>query len=54
MPGGMHLTGAAYRGSGLAACVASARRTATAVAADLGRSGDPDLRPDPSLQGATP
>jgi protoporphyrinogen/coproporphyrinogen III oxidase len=54
VPGGMHLTGAAYRGSGLAACVASARRTATDVATDLGRSGHPDLRPDPSLLGATP
>lgn len=54
VPNGMHLTGAAYRGSGLAACVASARRTATTVAADLTRSGHPDLRPDPSLLGATP
>ena len=36
VPDGIHLTGAAYRGSGLAACVAAARRTATDVAAELG------------------
>ena len=35
LPAGTHLTGAAYRGSGLAACVAAARGTATAVAANL-------------------
>ena len=35
VPEGLQLTGAAYRGSGMAACVASARRTATAVAARL-------------------
>lgn len=32
VPDGLHLTGAAYRGSGLAACVAAAKRTAAAVA----------------------
>ncbi len=64
VPDGIHLTGAAYRGSGLAACVAGARNTATAVVAELvldtvdlsgaaGR-GDPDPSPHPSLQGATP
>ncbi|MFN8149004.1 MAG: protoporphyrinogen oxidase [Candidatus Nanopelagicales bacterium] len=45
---GLHLTGAAYRGSGLAGCVGDARRTATAVAASL----TTDLPSDPSLQGA--
>ena len=35
VPDGLHLTGAAYRGSGLAACVASAKRTAEAVATAL-------------------
>ena len=48
VPDGLHLTGAGYRGSGLAACVASARRTAAAVADAL------PATPDPSLQGATP
>lgn len=36
LPQGLHLTGAAYRGSGLAGCVASARRTAAGVAEQLG------------------
>jgi protoporphyrinogen/coproporphyrinogen III oxidase len=64
VPPGIHLTGAAYRGSGLAACVAGARSTATAVVADLvldtvdlsGPAGcdEPDPTPNPSLQGATP
>ncbi|HYN68445.1 MAG TPA: protoporphyrinogen oxidase [Ornithinibacter sp.] len=59
LPAGLHLTGAGYRGSGLAACVASARRTATTVAArlpapeDHSRPYTPDAQPDPSLQGAT-
>jgi oxygen-dependent protoporphyrinogen oxidase len=63
-PDGIHLTGAAYRGSGLAACVASARTTATAVAADLvldtvdqsdpAGCDHPGPSPHPSLQGATP
>ena len=52
VPDGIHLTGAAYRGSGLAACAAAARRTATAVAAGLAPSADRELRPEPSLQGA--
>jgi oxygen-dependent protoporphyrinogen oxidase len=47
-PDGVHLTGAAYRGSGLAACVGSARRTAAAVAIEL------DLNPTHSLEGAVP
>ena len=46
VPDGLHLTGAGYRGSGLAACVASARRTAMAVADAL------PATPAPSLQGA--
>jgi len=54
VPSRMHLTGAAFRGSGLAACVAAARRTANDVATDLNGSDHPDHRPDPSLQGATP
>ena len=69
VPDGIHLTGAAYRGSGLAACVGSARHTAAAVTADLvldavdpsaGADLDatpgrgPDPSPHPSLQGATP
>lgn len=64
VPDGIHLTGAAYRGSGLAACVAGARTTATTVAADLVRDtrdlSDPTgcdhlgPSPHPSLQGATP
>jgi oxygen-dependent protoporphyrinogen oxidase len=64
VPDGIHLTGAAYRGSGLAACVAGARTTATAVAADLVLDtvdlsdptgcDHPGPSPHPSLQGATP
>ncbi len=64
VPDGIHLTGAAYRGSGLAACVAGARSTATAVAADLvldtvdlsepAGCDHPGPSPHPSLQGATP
>lgn len=60
VPEGLHLTGAAYRGSGLAACVASARHTAATVAGRLAASGEQahpevtDATPDPSLQGATP
>ncbi len=64
VPDGIHLTGAAYRGSGLAACVAGARGTATAVAAELvldtvelsDTTGcdHPGPSPHPSLQGATP
>ncbi|MFL6176719.1 MAG: protoporphyrinogen oxidase [Ornithinibacter sp.] len=64
VPDGIRLTGAAYRGSGLAACVASARATAMAVAADLvldtvdlsDPTGceRPGPSPHPSLQGATP
>lgn len=63
VPDGIHLTGAAYRGSGLAACVAGARATATAVVAELvletvdldgpAGCGEPDPSPHPSLQGAT-
>lgn len=54
---GLHLTGAAYRGSGLAGCVTDARRTAGRVAARTNARGT-DLRStdlsdtDPSLQGA--
>ena len=64
VPDGIHLTGAAYRGSGLAACVAGARTTATTVATDLvldtvdlsDATGcdHPGPSPHPSLQGATP
>ncbi len=64
VPDGIHLTGAAYRGSGLAACVAGARTTATAVAADRALDtvdlpehpgcDHPGPSPHPSLQGATP
>jgi oxygen-dependent protoporphyrinogen oxidase len=54
VPDGVHLTGAAYRGAGLAGCVASAKRTAAAVA-DAPRLPTPDptdAKNDPSLQGA--
>ena len=57
VPDGLHLTGAGYRGSGLAACVASARRTASVVAEHLSCPDRPDplvLGPDPSRSGATP
>ena len=66
VPDGLLLTGAGYRGSGLAACVAAARSTAAAVAVALGSCGEPGhpghpghhdapaATSDPSLQGATP
>ncbi|HET7762018.1 MAG TPA: protoporphyrinogen oxidase [Phycicoccus sp.] len=47
-PDRLHLTGAGYRGSGLAACVAAARRTASAVATQL------DTHPVPTPRGAAP
>ena len=45
---GLHLTGAAYRGSGLAGCVGDARRTAALVAGRHTNLTDTD----PSLEGA--
>ena len=41
---GLHLTGAAYRGIGLASCVANAKRTARDVAHDV-RQPPADVRP---------
>jgi oxygen-dependent protoporphyrinogen oxidase len=41
---GLHLTGAAYRGVGLASCVADAKRTAQDVAQDVS-SPQADIRP---------
>ncbi len=41
---GLHLTGAAYRGVGLASCVADAKRTAQDVAQDVSRP-QADVRP---------
>ena len=44
---GLHLTGAAYRGVGLASCVADAKRTAQDVAQDVSQPRQPpaDVRP---------
>ena len=62
---GLRLTGAAYRGAGLAGCVASARRTADAVVASItpdsqvagdsttgGLGASLDARPEHTMQGA--
>lgn len=56
LPDGLHLTGAAYRGSGLAACVAAGRAVAAQVAAALSRDRGADVAgPDlPVPQGAAP
>jgi oxygen-dependent protoporphyrinogen oxidase len=52
VPPGLHLTGAAYRGSGLAACVAAARRTAAAVAVEP--TAPPTTLSNPIPEGAAP
>lgn len=50
LPDTLHLTGAAYRGAGLAGCVGDARRTASTVATRLSPVDLTDT--DPSLEGA--
>jgi oxygen-dependent protoporphyrinogen oxidase len=54
VPPGLHVTGAAYRGSGLAACGAAARRTATVVAGTLETTATPENLSHPISEGAAP
>lgn len=54
VPGGLHLTGAAYRGSGLAACVAAARATASTVALALADPAPPKTLSHSISEGTAP